>query len=205
MEKHTWWPLPRYKVRTIIFSNNLFADLLSSYVHGRTIYFDNSAQEIMLRYFPSLMQLVVNDIWVFASERMKLNHKNANRRWSAFLNTKDRMSTKCFLLRAPLELHQALNSSVYGYPMNCVNTHVDIALKKVNSRLYPLHLSKNPHVLESVVRTFRMDVSCKFLIVATWCFTPIVLLTKSWELGRLWLAEWLTSCPNLISCNDWTV
>ena len=121
----------------------LFAVLINSSLKdwpGRIKFVDDtSAFEIIPRYSPSLMPLVVNDISAFASARgMELNHKKCKQMVISFLKYKgsDEKDLSSFKL-----LGVWISNDL------SLNTHVDMVLKKANSRLYALRLLKKAGLL----------------------------------------------------------
>ena len=95
------------------------------------------------------MPLVVNDISAFASAcGMKLNHKKCKQMVISFLKYKESDENQIFVAGNPVEI-------VSNFKLLCVwisndlswNTHVDMALKKANSRLYALRLLRKAGLL----------------------------------------------------------
>ena len=105
---------------------------------------DTSALEIVPRYSPSLMPLVVNDISAFASQRgMKLNHKKCKQMLINFLKYKAFDENQIFVDGNPVETVSSFKLlGVWISKDLSWNTHVDMVLKKANSRLYALRLLK---------------------------------------------------------------
>ena len=102
----------------------LFAVLINSLLKdwpGRIKFVDDtSALEIIPRYSPSLMPLVVNDISAFASARgMELNHKKCKQMMVSFLKYKGSDENQIFVAGNPVEIVSVLNYSVHGYLMTC--------------------------------------------------------------------------------------
>ena len=126
----------------------LFAVLINSLLKdwpGRIKFVDDtSALEIVPRYSPSLMPLVVNDISAFASQRgMKLNHKKCKQMLINFLQYKAFDEIQIFVDGNPVETVSSFKLlGVWISKDLSWNTHVDMILKKANSRLYALRLLK---------------------------------------------------------------
>ena len=126
----------------------LFAVLINSLLKdwpGRIKFVDDtSALEIVPRYSPSLMPLVVNDISAFASLRgMKLNHKKCKQMLINFLKYKAFDENQIFVDGNPVETVSSFKLLGVWIPKDLSwNTHVDMVLKKANSRLYALCLLK---------------------------------------------------------------
>ena len=126
----------------------LFAVLINSLLTdwpGRIKFVDDtSALEIIPRYSPSLMPLVVNDISAFASARgMELNHKKCKQMVISFLKYKGSDKNQIFVAGNPVEIVSSFKLlGVWISNDLSWNTHVDMVLKKANSRLYALRLLK---------------------------------------------------------------
>ena len=126
----------------------LFAVLINSLLKdwpGRIKFVDDtSALEILPRYSPSLMPLVVNDISAFASARgMKLNHKKCKQMVISFLKYKGSDENQIFVAGNPVETVSSFKLlGVWISNDLSWNIHVDMVLKKANSRLYALRLLK---------------------------------------------------------------
>ena len=126
----------------------LFAVLIHSLLKdwpGRIKFVDDtSALEIVPRYSPSLMPLVVNDILAFASQRgMKLNHKKCKQMLINFLKYKAFDENQIFVDGNPVETVSSFKLlGVWISKDLSWNTHVDMVLKKANSRLYALRVLK---------------------------------------------------------------
>ena len=87
----------------------LFAVLINSLLKdwpGRIKFVDDtSALEIIPRYSPSLMPLVVNDISAFPSARgMELNHKKCKQMVISFLKYKGSDENQIFVAGNPVEI-----------------------------------------------------------------------------------------------------
>ena len=91
------------------------------------------------------MPLVVNDISAFASARgMKLNHKKCKQMMNSFLKYKGSDENQIFVAGNPVEIVSSFKLlGVWISNDLSWNTHVDMVLKKPNSRLYALRLSVN--------------------------------------------------------------
>ena len=131
----------------------LFAVLINSLLKdwpGRIKFVDDtSALEIIPRYSPSLMPLVVNDISAFASARgMELNHKKCKQMVISFLKYKGSDDNQIFVAGNPVEIVSSFKLlGVWISNDLSWNTHVDMVLKKANSRLYALRLLKKAGLL----------------------------------------------------------
>ena len=110
---------------------------------------DTSALEIIPRYSQSLMPLVVNDISACASaHRMELNHKKCKQMVISFLKYKGSDENQIFVAGNPVEIVSSFKLlGVWISNDLSWNTHVDMVLKKANSRLYALPLLKKAGLL----------------------------------------------------------
>ena len=127
----------------------LFAVLINSLFKncpGRIKFVDDtSALEIIPRFSPSLMPLVVNEISDYASERgMELNYKKCKQMLINFLKYKGSDDENpIYVAGKPVETGSSFKLlGVWISNDLSWNTHVDMVLKKANSRLYALRLLK---------------------------------------------------------------
>ena len=90
------------------------------------------------------MPLVVNDISAFASARgMELNHKKCKQMVISFLRYEGSDENQIFVAGNPVEIVSSFKLlGVWISNDLSWNTHVDMVLKKANSRLYALRLLK---------------------------------------------------------------
>ena len=88
---------------------------------GRTEFVDDTtALEIIPRCSPSLLSMVVNDIYDFSSKRgMKLNPKKCKEMVIKFLNIALHAKTEFMSQAVWWIVYHVLNFSVYGYQMIC--------------------------------------------------------------------------------------
>ena len=143
LEKNKWWPPQGTKLGPLLFAV-LINSLLKDWPGRIKFVDDTSALEIVPRYSPSLMPLVVNDISAFTSKRgMKLNHKKCKQMLINFLKYKAFDENQIFVDGNPVETVSSFKLlGVWISKDLSWNTHVDMVLKKANSRLYALRLLK---------------------------------------------------------------
>ncbi|CAB4023227.1 RNA-directed DNA polymerase from mobile element jockey, partial [Paramuricea clavata] len=107
---------------------------------------DTSALEIIPRFSSSLMPLVVNEISDYALERgMELNYKKCKQMLINFLKYKGSDDENpIYVAGKPVETVSSFKLLLGVWISNDLswNTHVDMVLKKANSRLYALRLLK---------------------------------------------------------------
>ncbi|CAB4013539.1 RNA-directed DNA polymerase from mobile element jockey [Paramuricea clavata] len=106
---------------------------------------DTSALEIIPRFSSSLMPLVVNEISDYALERgMELNYKKCKQMLINFLKYKGSDDENpIYVAGKPVETVSSFKLlGVWISNDLSWNTHVDMVLKKANSRLYALRLLK---------------------------------------------------------------
>ena len=148
----------------------LFAVLINSLLKnwpGRIKFVDNtSALEIIPRFSPSLMPLVVNEISDYASERgMELNYKKCKQMFINFLKYKGSDDENpIYVVGKPVETVSSFKLlGVWISNDLSWNTHVDMVLKKANSRLYALRLLKKAglqasHIVQIYISFIRSRI-----------------------------------------------
>jgi hypothetical protein len=148
----------------------LFAVLINSLLKnwpGRIKFVDDtSALEITPRFSPSLMPLVVNEISDYASERgMELNYKKCKQMLINFLKYKGSDDENpIYVAGKPVETVSSFKLlGVWISNDLSWNTHVDMVLKKANSRLYALRLLKKAglqasHIVQIYISFIRSRI-----------------------------------------------